>query len=63
MSSRYCASTSTSVEAKMRYAWSPWYGCASGSVNCLGVYQDLSGGGPLRNVLRDNAVSRFGGME
>ena len=61
MSSRYCASTSTSVEAKMRYAWSPWYGCASGSVNC--VYQDLSGGGPLRNVLRDNAVSRFGGME
>lgn len=63
MSSRYCASSSTDVATKMKYAWSPWYGCASGSVNCLAVYDLVTDGTSLRNLVRDTTVGRLGGMQ
>lgn len=63
MSSRYCASTSTTELGKIRYAWGPWYACAaSAETTCLGIYNEIFDGSMLR-ANRDLGVGRLGGAQ
>jgi hypothetical protein len=64
MSSRYCASSAPNPDDRMRYAWSPWYYCASAGENqCLQRFRELYDGRYLTNVRRDATTSRLGGMQ
>jgi len=63
MSSRYCASKAATVGDKMRYAWAPWYYCATAGDNpCIVRFRELYNGTSLVNVRRDEGVGRLGGM-
>jgi hypothetical protein len=65
MATRYCASTSSDVTTRMRYAWGPWSYCASPSVgapDCLAVYREVFDGS-MMSVIRAANVSRLGGMQ
>ena len=63
MSSRYCASTSTTDLGKIRYAWGPWYACAaSNEVTCLGIYNEIFDGTDIW-VNRAYGVGRLGGAQ
>ncbi|MCC5953285.1 MAG: S-layer homology domain-containing protein [Acidimicrobiia bacterium] len=63
MSSRYCASTATTVGNKMRFAWGPWYYCTTSGDNvCILRFREIFQNGELTNIVRDNSVSRYGGM-
>jgi hypothetical protein len=56
MAQRWCTSPS------LRYAWGPWYGCATSTI-CEDIYNELFDGTQLRNVTVYATVTRDGGME
>jgi hypothetical protein len=64
MAFRYCNAPSSVARddaSLRRYAWGPWFACASGST-CEDLYNRLYRDGQVVATL-DGSVSRFGGME
>ncbi len=62
MASRFCSSSGDAV-TRMKYAWSPWYACVSGSTNvCVDRFNEMYVGGVFTNITRDPRVGRLGGM-
>ena len=62
MASRYCAASGDPV-TRMKYAWSLWYACVSGSTNvCVDRFNEMYVGGVFTNITRDPRVGRLGGM-
>ena len=62
MAARYCASSAPNPVDRMKYAWSLWYACASGSTNvCVDRFNEMFVGGRFTNIRRDPTVGRLGG--
>jgi len=62
LADRFCASTATDVMDRMRFAWSPWYACATGATVCISIFNELFVNNTFTNVVRDPSVTRLGGM-
>jgi hypothetical protein len=65
MATRYCASSSSDVTTKIRYAWGPWSYCASptaGAPDCMAVFREVFDGS-MMSVVRAANVGRLGGMQ
>ena len=62
LADRFCASTAANVMDRMRFAWAPWYACATGATVCISIFNELFVNNTFTNVVRDPSVGRLGGM-
>lgn len=62
LADRFCASTAADAMDRMRFAWSPWYACATGATVCISIFNELFVNNTFTNVVRDPSVGRLGGM-
>jgi len=62
LADRFCSSSAATILDRMRFAWAPWYACATGASKCIEVFNELFVNNTFANVVRDPSVGRLGGM-